>query len=257
MRNSSSLSLFSDLQDNFVSFFYLFRSQNQKNVAPSTDQNVADTAVDVPNSFSFEIDTLSENEHRYRLVDEKGQAISYEKFLNLLEKDDQFREQYISTLKKSPFKAYFWECPAVNQKTMGTQPFEFVLTRSKALEKVSKANSAPFADHLSDDKGATHFYNLRKDGVLICPNTCNGSADPYQSLASFTKNAPMDQQHKLWKKVAEQAKKAVEEKGDKPTWLSTHGLGVNWLHVRLDSTPKYYHHAAYRQLKQAPSLRMK
>ena len=33
----------------------------------------------------------------------------------------------------------------------------------------------------------------------------------------------------------------------RPTWLSTEGSGVPWLHVRLDSRPKYYHHAAYAE----------
>jgi len=29
-------------------------------------------------------------------------------------------------------------------------------------------------------------------------------------------------------------------------WLSTSGLGIAWLHVRLDERPKYYTHAPYR-----------
>ena len=33
--------------------------------------------------------------------------------------------------------------------------------------------------------------------------------------------------------------------GGKPVWLSTAGLGVGWLHVRLDDRPKYYRHAPY------------
>ncbi|MBX3248007.1 MAG: hypothetical protein KF901_12575 [Myxococcales bacterium] len=30
-------------------------------------------------------------------------------------------------------------------------------------------------------------------------------------------------------------------------WLSTAGLGVDWLHVRLDARPKYYRHAPYKR----------
>ena len=29
-------------------------------------------------------------------------------------------------------------------------------------------------------------------------------------------------------------------------WLSTSGLGVAWLHLRLDHEPKYYQYAPYR-----------
>lgn len=32
-----------------------------------------------------------------------------------------------------------------------------------------------------------------------------------------------------------------------PLWVSTSGLGVSWLHVRLDSRPKYYTYAPYKQ----------
>ncbi len=35
--------------------------------------------------------------------------------------------------------------------------------------------------------------------------------------------------------------------GAMPVWLSTAGAGVSWLHVRLDTRPKYYHHGPYRQ----------
>jgi hypothetical protein len=29
-------------------------------------------------------------------------------------------------------------------------------------------------------------------------------------------------------------------------WISTIELGVSWLHVRIDSTPKYYHYTPYK-----------
>ena len=31
-----------------------------------------------------------------------------------------------------------------------------------------------------------------------------------------------------------------------PLWLSTLGLGVAWVHIRLDRTPKYYQYAPDR-----------
>lgn len=39
------------------------------------------------------------------------------------------------------------------------------------------------------------------------------------------------------------------EKKDVPIWLSTSGLGVYWLHVRLDTRPKYYNHDEYKYYK--------
>ena len=39
----------------------------------------------------------------------------------------------------------------------------------------------------------------------------------------------------------------LERRGASLTWLSTEGSGVPWLHVRMDSSPKYYHYDAYRR----------
>lgn len=34
---------------------------------------------------------------------------------------------------------------------------------------------------------------------------------------------------------------------DRKLWLSTSGLGVSWLHVRVDSVPKYYNFEEYKR----------
>ncbi|WP_391540805.1 DUF6940 family protein [Halomicronema hongdechloris] len=33
----------------------------------------------------------------------------------------------------------------------------------------------------------------------------------------------------------------------RPRWVNASGLGVAWLHVRLDTRPKYYQHEPYRR----------
>jgi len=56
------------------------------------------------------------------------------------------------------------------------------------------------------------------------------------------REAPIEQVEEFWKIVAEQYEVAINEV---PIWLSTHGLGVYWLHVRIDTYPKYYHYQPY------------
>ncbi len=69
----------------------------------------------------------------------------------------------------------------------------------------------------------------------------------YTHIAAFTKHAPIAQQHALWNEVALQLRKTLKEKGNEvPIWLSTSGLGVYWLHIRLDTTPKYYNWKEYK-----------
>jgi hypothetical protein len=51
----------------------------------------------------------------------------------------------------------------------------------------------------------------------------------------FIDNAPEIQQQEFWKKVA---KNFMKEKGK--VWISVHGFGVDYTHVRISSIPKYY-----------------
>ena len=86
------------------------------------------------------------------------------------------------------------------------------------------------------------FLNLGKDATLVapCPQVANNA---YTHIAAFTRKAPTSQQHQLWQTVGA----TVEQKvSNKPLWLSTAGAGVYWLHVRLDSRPKYYSYKPYR-----------
>lgn len=54
---------------------------------------------------------------------------------------------------------------------------------------------------------------------------------------------PAAQRRALWSHVGA----ALEARlGETPLWLSTAGMGVPWLHVRIVRRPKYYRHAAYR-----------
>ena len=65
----------------------------------------------------------------------------------------------------------------------------------------------------------------------------------YTHLANFVRQAPADQIDVFWKTVGEECIKNISEKN---IWLSTHGLGIYWLHVRVDTVPKYYHFREYR-----------
>jgi hypothetical protein len=64
----------------------------------------------------------------------------------------------------------------------------------------------------------------------------------YPHLARFVRRAPAAQQIELWSHLA----RALETRlSPARLWVSTAGLGVDWLHVRLDSRPKYYRYAPY------------
>ena len=115
---------------------------------------------------------------------------------------------------------------------------------SPELNGVTASPSA-FQEHFQgarQDQSVVTFANLGKDALLIvpCPQV---SASVYPHLAVFARGALMDQQHALWEQVGEAI---VARLNERKLWVSTAGLGVYWLHVRLDSYPKYYSFAPYR-----------
>lgn len=86
------------------------------------------------------------------------------------------------------------------------------------------------------------FQNLGGDALLIVPAQ-RGSIECYSHLGAFLREAPSEQKQMLWQAVAG----AVQENlSETPKWLSTAGLGVSWLHIRLDSRPKYYNYVPYK-----------
>lgn len=99
-----------------------------------------------------------------------------------------------------------------------------------------------FASRFTPGQAVATFANLGGDAVLVVPAP-HGPPDAYAHLAAFARRAPPAQQHALWQAVGEAVARRLSAA---PLWLSTSGLGVAWLHVRLDARPKYYTHAPYR-----------
>jgi hypothetical protein len=98
-------------------------------------------------------------------------------------------------------------------------------------------NTRDFQDYIdkSHNKYVVAFPNLTKDCMLVIPMPRRGKN--YATLKDFIDNAPKIQQQEFWKKVANVARKCMNEWGE--VWISVHGLGVPYTHVRIDSTSKY------------------
>lgn len=154
-------------------------------------------------------------------------------------------------VRKSPYSAFYFETPPVRANTASKQPFEFVLVDAPSLAE-RQPRFQPFKEpcsrpsSTSDEYGCV-FSNLSGDATLIVPKPISDTEAAYTHLASFNRKAPDHQITALWKMVAAE----YIERMDSSTlvWLSTAGLGVPWLHFRLDSRPKYYHYPSYKRLR--------
>jgi hypothetical protein len=121
------------------------------------------------------------------------------------------------------------------------RPFEFVVSDEPGL--IGRVDAEAFAEHFPGAAGGVvSFANLGGDAVLVVPCP-GGSESAYGHLAAFVRHAPDEQRHALWAAVG---RALAARLGAKPVWVSTAGMGVPWLHVRLDDRPKYYRHAPYR-----------
>ena len=165
--------------------------------------------------------------------------VSYGEVLTRWRSDNAFRSFFISFLAAVPFSAFRWETPPITSDNRN-RSFEFAVLQTEHLARAVDQNA--FADQFGDSSDIVTFPNLGGDALMVVPCPI-GAATVYGHLASFIRGAPPSQVHHLWQAVGEAM---VLRLGNEPIWLSTAGMGVSWLHVRLDSRPKYYGFAPYK-----------
>ena len=106
----------------------------------------------------------------------------------------------------------------------------------KAVDLPSTGDYSLFEMYFKDEKYAVDFQNITRDTVLIVPVSKQNKC--FANIQKFDKQASASQKKAFWKKVAVVAEREKIKHG--AVWISTHGYGVPWLHVRVSSTPKYY-----------------
>ncbi len=167
------------------------------------------------------------------------EPLKFSAFFRLLQDDHDFAGWYTELLKSSPFTSYFWEHPPLTTSNFACGA-EFVMIDAPILERM-RPNTEAFRSHFAGEDVAT-FQNLGGDAMLIAPSPADSSPG-HAHLAAFLRKAPDQQVRELWRSVGQAVCGALS---DQPIWISTSGLGVAWLHIRLDSSPKYYQHQAYK-----------
>jgi Family of unknown function (DUF6940) len=186
------------------------------------------------------IDVLSDGRVRRVALLGHGAAVSYAEVIERWRTSTPFRTFFTALLAAPPYQAYFWETPPVSRATAG-RAFEFVLVDSPELAGMAPEPSV-FARHFTAGQAVATFANLGNDALLVAPAP-EGPPKAYAHLAAFVQHAPAAQQDALWQAVGDAVAGRLSIE---PLWLSTSGLGVGWLHVRMDERPKYYTYAPYR-----------
>lgn len=194
--------------------------------------------------FESVVQICSNHVHRYKLF--AGKVLTWQQVLEGWAERADFRDAFNQLLAESPFPAFRWETPGITSSQLESK-FEFVLCQATRL--LVPADPQPFAEHFVEpgggeprDHGVVCFDNLARTTWLIVPSP-RGEFAAYGHLAAFCRLAPAAQRDALWRIVAKQSQRWL---ATRTLWLNTHGGAVDWLHVRLDPTPKYYGYDDYR-----------
>jgi len=196
--------------------------------------------------------TASHDDGRVRrlTITDDATDMSYRAVCDLWQRESAFATFFSKTLAAMPFDAFFWEVRPLTAASFDA-PFQCVVVDSPALSGVT-ADGSPFGMQIAascTDDGMATFENLGGDALLVAPCVIPG-VPGYAHLAAFVRRAPEEQQHAFWIRIGDALTSCLSSHpGTAPIWLSTSGLGVYWLHARLDRYPKYYTYAPYRQIK--------
>ena len=174
-------------------------------------------------------------------VQEHGKPVSFAQLFGAWRKDPELRRQWVAFMRNIPFNAYCWENPPLTASTANS-PSECVFVESPTLAGAT-ADIGPFSEVLRYKSGSAIFRNLGGDALLVAPCRADTHTD-YAHIAAFMRTAPEDQAAQFWHEVGCALNEHLTSQA---TWLSTAGLGVSWVHVRLDSHPKYYRHRLYAE----------
>jgi len=97
------------------------------------------------------------------------------------------------------------------------------------------------------DAGGCTFTNLGGDASLVAPKPLPDGKDadlsPFAHIAAFVRGATLEHTGIVWQMVTQEYLARLSS--GKTAWLSTSGLGVYWLHFRIDARPKYYQYKPF------------
>ncbi|MEM7600032.1 MAG: hypothetical protein AAF357_01295 [Verrucomicrobiota bacterium] len=171
---------------------------------------------------------------------ERDQILTHRKVHQLWQTDAEFSEIYSNALLEPQFGGFCWETPPLTTERLDAD-HECIVLASEAHQRI-REDPTPFGEHFDSESLAVAFPNLGKSSIMIAP--IPDSSFDGAPIATFLNSASSCRRNALWQLVGAKVSATVNRQ---PLWVSTAGLGVSWLHVRIDRKPKYYRYAPYRE----------
>lgn len=169
--------------------------------------------------------------------------VTLKEFYENLVTNEKFRDKIIEIFMESPYENALWEFPPYSA-THANNRAEFILMETYSF---GNADSSSFSEHFAGkpDGEIVVFNNLSGDTNLISVNSADTKNNIFCHIMAFMKRAPAKLKHNLLIRIGGEMSKYTTSKSN--VYLSTHGHGVSWLHVRICSKPKYYAFEEYKK----------
>ena len=157
-------------------------------------------------------------------------------------------------IPKNISKPFYWRTCPIYANKHSIYRDEFIETNSlpKKNEYTSFLNNP--ISLKKTQKNIIVAPNMSNDTILVIPGidtfeTQSGKVNEinYSSLFYFMKNAPIPKQIELWKVVSYVIRKQLYVWPK--LWVSVHGNGVGYLHIRISKLPKYYGNSVLAEYK--------
>ncbi len=138
-------------------------------------------------------------------------------------------------------KRFFYETKVCTKDLDSLYEAKFI--QDNRLEYL-EGDVSSFIKHIksSTSKYVTSFPNLAGDSILIIPIPKQGKN--FTTIKDFIDNASKTHQKEFWMFVSKTIKDVLTKYNK--IYVSTHGLGVPYFHLRLDTKPKYYQTLDYK-----------
>ncbi|MEM7238027.1 MAG: toll/interleukin-1 receptor domain-containing protein [Pseudomonadota bacterium] len=178
--------------------------------------------------------------HRFR---DRGRLLTWREILDLWRESPEFCDFFMTVQRTCGFGSFVWEAAPLDDASLDRVYEQAILNTPRPTGEPDRQTFAGYFDADGAPDGVVAFDNLGGDAVLVVPSPIRSDAD-YGGLAEFLSEAPIAQQRALWRELSHHAARRVSRD---PLWISVAGGGVRWLHLRLDSVPKYYRHGPFRR----------
>lgn len=154
--------------------------------------------------------------------------MNWENVLKKWESDNYF---LYPTKIKNKFQ---WNTSVI--KKNGVVPYKEEFHINNSLPKYQDYSSFEEYIKKSNNNYVTSFSNPSGDTILIIP--IPRVKKNFATIKDFMDNSSEIQKKKFWREAAKIIREQMNE--HKYLWVSAHGLGVPYFHLRVSQMPKYY-----------------